>query len=357
MSIGKLMRAAALCVGIALLTLAPGIGAGAARAGLETWAGALIPSLFPYCFMAIALQQTAGRTIGAHLGWLMRPFGCPAEGVGAFICGWLGGNLAGAKLTAMCAGEGRMSRGQCLRLVWLCTVCSPAFALGVLESAWPRCGWVLLISSWLGTLLGSLILRRAGGDEPVNANHIDQGDALMPAAEAARAMLTVGCYVVLMSVLSAYMYWAALLFMPEIDPIIPAALHAGLEMAGGSLTLCELRETFVLPLICFAITFGGLSISMQVLAFLRPFGISAWAYIGGKALQGVLAALICALFTRGEAVTASAINPYSSRGFDIMSALPAIIAVILGAIALLLNKRYIEYENADDAERARANAH
>jgi len=116
MSIGKLMRAAALCVGIALLTLAPGIGAGAARAGLETWAGALIPSLFPYCFMAIALQQTAGCTIGAHLGWLMRPFGCPAEGVGAFICGWLGGNLAGAKLTAMCAGEGRMSRGQCLRL-------------------------------------------------------------------------------------------------------------------------------------------------------------------------------------------------------------------------------------------------
>ena len=52
----------------------------------------------------------------------------------------------------------------------------------------------------------------------------------MPAAEAARAMLTVGCYVVLMSVLSAYMYWAALLFMPEIDPIIPAALHAGLDM-------------------------------------------------------------------------------------------------------------------------------
>ncbi|MDY4199619.1 MAG: hypothetical protein SOX90_03870, partial [Candidatus Fimadaptatus sp.] len=64
-----------------------------------------------------------------------------------------------------------------------------------------------------------------------------------------------------------------------------------------------------------------------------------------------------ALFTRGEAVTASAISTYSAGGFDIMSALPAIIAVILGAIALLLNKRYIEYENADDAERARANAH
>ena len=56
-------------------------------------------------------------------------------------------------------------------------------------------------------------------------------------------------------------------------------------------------------------------------------------------------------------MTASAISTYSSRGFDIMPALPAIIAVILGAIALLLNKRYIEYENADDAERARANAH
>ena len=79
--------------------------------------------------------------------------------------------------------------------------------------------------------------------------------------------------------------------------------------------------------------------------------------MGGKALQGVLAALICALFTRGEAVTASAISTYSAGGFDIMSALPAIIAVILGAIALLLNKRYIEYENTDDAERARANAH
>lgn len=357
MSVGKLMRAAALCIGIALLTIAPGIGANAARAGLETWAGALIPSLFPYCFMAIALQQTAGRAVGARLGWLMRPFGCPAEGVSAFICGWLGGNLAGAKLTAMCAGDGRMSRGQCLHLGWLCTVCSPAFALSTLSSALPGCGWVLLISSWLGTLLGSLLLRRFGSDKPVNAQCDARADALMPAAEAARAMLTVGCYVVLMSVLAAYVYWAALMFMPGIDPIVPAMLHAVLEMAGGSLTLCELRGAFVLPLICFAITFGGLSISMQVLAFLQPLGVSAGAYIGGKLFQGVLAALICALFTRGEAVTVSAMSTYSTGGFDIMSALPAIAAVILGAIALLLNKRYIEYENTDDAERARANAH
>lgn len=304
--------------------------------------------------MAISLKQAVGRAVGTHMRWLMKPFNCPQTGVSAVVCGWLGGSIAGAKLAAMCARDGRVSRGECLRLGWLCTVCSPAFALGALECALPGRGWTLLISSWLGTLAGSLLLRRAGGDVPVQTESRADDGVLAPVTEAARAMLAVGCYVVLMSVLSAYVYMGALIVMPGVNPAFPAVVHALLEMAGGALTLCELPGAWVMPLVCFAITFGGVSISLQALAFLRPLGVSAWAYMGGKALQGALAALICALITRTDALCVSTSGAYVnvSGGFEWAQAATVIAAVALGTAALLLNKRYIEYENADDAERA-----
>ncbi|MGN0741147.1 MAG: hypothetical protein ACI4L8_00755 [Candidatus Fimadaptatus sp.] len=352
MKLKGILRTAAPAAGLILLALQPEIGMSAARKGLATWAGALVPALFPYCFLAIALQRGAlGRALGRRLRPLMRLMRCPEDGAGALICGWLGGNPTGAKLTAICAERGGDSSSY-LRLALISSTCSPAFALGTLGTALPGCGWTLLISSWLGTLLGSLMLRALPSSGSPVAGAEARQDSGQPACEAARTMLLIGCWVVLFTVLSAYLYWAALLLAPGASPHALAFAHALLEMAGGSLALSELAGPWTLPLISFAITFGGLSITLQSLALLRPCGVPGGRYAAGKALQGALAALICALMERGGAVETLArtgVLPLSEPAGQLA---PALAALALGAVALALNRRYIAYENADDAARA-----
>ncbi len=523
------LKLAALGAGVLLLTLWPQVGLSAARQGLIVWAGALVPALFPYCFLAIALQRGGlGRLLGRKLGGLARVLGCPEDGAGAIVCGWLGGNPTGAALTAICAERGG-PRAAYLRLAWLSSACSPAFALGALEQALPGAGWTLLVASWLGILASavplrlltsnSAIARRLGNVEPLkgslanarpvaattsgasstgvsrsNSRSIDVGTtgahmsragsaavgadggtkshsgsaglstsnahstgagttgahishasspavsadgvtssragstgfstsntrstgvgttgahmsragsaaagadggtpsragsaaigaaeatssragsartayananlraaeakdsfaretapastaspaAASPALEAARATLLVGCWVVLFSVLSAYMYLGVMLLAPGLPPIVPACMHALMEMAGGSLTLAELPGAHVLPLVCFAITFGGLSIGMQALSLLRPVGIPSGLYLLGKAVQGVLAALICAVLSRAGAAEAFA------RATEVLPSPPtaplALVALGLAVIAALLNRRYIAWD-------------
>lgn len=483
------LKLAALGAGVLLLTLWPQVGLSAARQGLIVWAGALVPALFPYCFLATALQRGGlGRLLGRKLGGLARVLGCPEDGAGAIVCGWLGGNPTGAALTAICAERGG-PRAAYLRLAWLSSACSPAFALGALEQALPGAGWTLLVASWLGILASavplrlltsnSAIARRLGNVEPLkgslanarpaaattsgasstgvsrsNSRSIDVGTigahmsragsaavgadggtkshsgsaglstsnarstgagttgarisqagstavdadggtqsragsaaigaaeatssragsarteyvradlrdaeakdsfaretapastaspaAASPALEAARATLLVGCWVVLFSVLSAYMYLGVMLLAPGLPPIVPACMHALMEMAGGSLTLAELPGAHVLPLVCFAITFGGLSIGMQALSLLRPVGIPSGLYLLGKAVQGVLAALICAVLSRAGAVEAFA------RATEVLPSPPtaplALVALGLAVIAALLNRRYIAWD-------------
>ena len=443
------LKLAALGAGVLLLTLWPQVGLSAARQGLIVWAGALVPALFPYCFLAIALQRGGlGRLLGRKLGGLARVLGYPEDGAGAIVCGWLGGNPTGAALTAICAERGG-PRAAYLRLAWLSSACSPAFALGALEQALPGAGWTLLVASWLGILASavplrlltsnSAIARRLGNVEPLkgslanarpaaattsgasstgvsrsNSGSIDIGTtgahmshagsaavgadgvtpsragsaaigaaeatssragsartayananlraaeakdsfaretapastaspaAASPALEAARATLLVGCWVVLFSVLSAYMYLGVMLLAPGLPPIVPACMHALMEMAGGSLTLAELPGAHVLPLVCFAITFGGLSIGMQALSLLRPVGIPSGLYLLGKAVQGVLAALICAVLSRAGAVEAFA------RATEVLPSPPtaplALVALGLAVIAALLNRRYIAWD-------------
>lgn len=346
MEIKRSFQAAAIVAGLALLVIQPRIGMAAARQGLITWMGVLIPSLFPYCFLAIALQRSSTRKLSSRTA--ARALDIPPDGIGALACGWLGGNPTGAKLTQMLAEGGGVTRGQALHLALVSSACSPAFALGALGGA-PG-GWMLLISSWLGILLGSIIMRRFGADGREVPLPPAGNETLPPMLEAARSMLMIGCCVVLMSVLSAYAYWLALMLAPDMPPLPMAFLHALLEMAGGCVALSELRGPWIAPLMCFAMTFGGLSIGMQALLFLRPMGISPRRYLAGKALQGVLAAAICRLFMLALGEHAVQTLALSEPAFA--PAWPAIASLLLGAAALMLNRRFIDYENAEDAERA-----
>lgn len=352
MKLSERLKPLMLAIFILLLALWPRTGINAARQGLYIWANALIPSLFPYCFLSTALQRGGmERWAGRHSRKLMHVFGCPEGGIGTVICGWLSGGPTGAKLTGIYAETHSGSRLEYLRLAWLSSACSPAFALGTLEAVLPDSGWPILISNWAGILINGLIMRRVTalchGDIPSFDEGAVKGAACRnsPALEAALTMLMVGGWVIIFSVLSAYMYLITFSISPAAPALPLAALHALLEMAGGGLTLAEIPFRGRLPVIAFMMTFGGLSIGLQALSLLKPLGIPAHAYFAGKLIQGAAAAAVCALIVNSGADMALAGAHEVSQ--KVYNAPAAAIALLLAVIAAILNGRYIAWDKAN----------
>ena len=109
-------------------------------------------------------------------------------------------------------------------------------------------------------------------------------------SDAALAMLTVGGCIALGTVVSAL----AQRLLPSMPPSLSAALHALLEMAGGTAELTALRlpPRALLCALAAAPSLGGLSILAQNLAFLSPAKVRAWPLILARLLHAALSALM-----------------------------------------------------------------
>jgi len=106
----------------------------------------------------------------------------------------------------------------------------------------------------------------------------------------AQAMLTVGGCIALGTVASAMVGRV----FPLMPPLPSAALHALVEMAGGSADLAALRlpPRILLCALAAAPSLGGLSILAQNLAFLSQANVRAWPLIMARLLHAALSALM-----------------------------------------------------------------
>jgi hypothetical protein len=103
-------------------------------------------------------------------------------------------------------------------------------------------------------------------------------------------MLLVGGCIALGTVVSAM----ASRLLPFMPPLLSAALHAVLEMAGGAAELAALRlpPRALLCALAAAPSLGGLSILAQNLAFLAPANVRAWPLLLARLLHAALSALV-----------------------------------------------------------------
>lgn len=215
----------------------PGVAAEAAGQALSLWARAVVPSLGP--FMACMLMLS-GRMGG---GMLPR-----------VLMGWLCGSPGGARL--MC--EMRLGKPSALRCAALAGTMSPMFFISTV-SGWlgnARDGRIILVCHLLGAaLLGWLIPgKRQQVKIPPRPNPF-----FAVLADCAQALLTIALCMMLGSV-AAKMAGCALSFLP---PFFSVVLQCGLEVTGGVQALIGEQPPLMMPLICAACSFGGLSILLQ----------------------------------------------------------------------------------------------
>ncbi len=323
---------AAMLLFLCCLLVFPSSALSGAKSGLLLWFNQVLPSLLPFLILSTLFLSTGlSDSIAKKLSPVLSPvFHCSPSGCYAVIIGLLAGLPVGAKTIASLTESGRISKKEGQYLLPLCNNPSPLFLLGFLSVSVlerPDLRYVLLFIVTLSSILAAMLTRphSAPSNSPTRltdtcpvatksaSNVFDSLETspnttekkftfsfllLDSAIEQAFSVLTrVGGYIILFSVL------ANLLTKLPLPPFVLACTGAFLEITTGSTALSglSLPSPVLLPLVTGFVTFGGLSTAAQTKSVLAGSTFPFAHYLLTKALAGLIAGLLMAvyLFIRG----------------------------------------------------------
>lgn len=254
---------------LAALALHPQPAMQAARDACQLWATGVLPSLFPFMVLS---RMLAGALGGGML---------------AVPVSMLAGSPAGAKLLAI-SGGGQQAQQKAA----LCATASPLFLLGTLGG-----DFRMVTAHWLGAAAAGAFTRLFPSPATPAHASVPPSRASLPGiiADSALAMLSVCGCMAFFSVLTALA--ESLLPLPA---GAQAALSAFLEMAGGCARIMKLpvSDAQRTALLCGAASFGGLSVFLQNMPYLREAGVNLRIQFAAKIVHALTAYFFCLLLHR-----------------------------------------------------------
>ena len=310
------------------LFLFPTAALSGAKNGLLLWFNQVMPSLLPFLILSALLLSTGlSDSIAKRLAPVLSPiFRCSPSGCYAIVIGLLSGLPVGAKTIASLMESGRITKKEGQYLLPLCNNPSPLFLLGFISVSvldQPALRYPVLFIVTLSSILAAMLLRPRSAAcrrnhtsvrttvtsssvpaASVTPEHsLDSGHGsfrfsfllLDSSIEQAFSVLTrVGGYIILFSVL------AELLAKLPLPSFFLACCGAILEITTGSTSLStlSLSPQLLIPLVTGFVTFGGLSTAAQTKSVLAGTKLPFAHYLLTKALAGLIAGLLMAVFLR-----------------------------------------------------------
>lgn len=267
--------------------------------GLALCASAVIPALFPFlviCDLLISLGF--GQWLSPYLAGLMGPlFHLPGTASSALLLGLVGGYPIGARTAANLCRERLLTTEEAARLLAFCNNANPVFFITVLGAGVfgsTRVGVWLWLIHLLSALLTGLLLCR--GAAPSRSRPPAGKPAAIPSfsmafvdavRNSAGSMLTICGFVTLFYVLTRPMAALGGVAAPLLTGIVELF----------SLTPLLVPDRLGLVLAAAMSGFGGLSVLCQTAAVLEGSGLRLKSCFVGKALQGLLSALLATLLS------------------------------------------------------------
>lgn len=314
MALSDKLRCCLLKTGMLLflccLLVFPAAALSGAKNGLMLWFHQVLPSLLPFLilstlFLSTGLSDSIARLFAPVLSPIFR---CSPSGCYAVVIGLLAGLPVGAKTIASLTESGRITKKEGEYLLPLCNNPSPLFLLGFISVSVlnrPDLRYAVLLIVTGSSILASVLLRphadTAPDSEPSfyesTTNHTFTFSFLLldAAIEHAFSALTkVGGYIILFSVLSAF------LTKLPLSSFNLACLSSFLEITSGSTALASqtLPSSVFIPVITGFVTFGGLSAAAQTKSVLAGIKFPFAHYLLTKAVAGLIAGLLMTLLLR-----------------------------------------------------------
>lgn len=287
--------------------------------GIKLWAVSVLPSLLPYFFLTTLLTKS-GSLSGAFNKFtplnkkLFRLNGISAY---AYFMSMLSGYPVGSKIVSDLYCLKLISKGQANRLAILSSTSGPLFiigAVGVCMFENKTIGFIMYISHVVSVFITALLFRNYGENEDLVCAPLsfEKSDNLLydSVYSSVISAIVVGGFVSVFFVLSQILIDFKILYPLELvfkfillplskTGVEAKAFTAGLiEFTKGCNLLSKIATTpLTISLANFLITFGGVSVIAQSLAFLNKAKVNSKIFILSKLISAVICFTICYLLT------------------------------------------------------------
>ena len=277
--------------------------------GLSLCASTVIPSLFPFMVISeLLVKSGVGNALGKFLAPVMkRVFNLSGAGCSAAFLGSLCGFPIGAKTAISLYDSGDISKSEAEHLMTFSNNPSTAFLINA-------AGITLLGNKSLGVLIYFCVLGSGfiagfltrffirSDSKPKSSEHkkrrrISGVEVFTTSVSgAAGGMLTVCAYVIFFSALTGALADMLSAFS-DIPDWTRALIFGFFEISSGISRAAEISHPFTAAILCSLIAgWSGLSVHFQIISIGSGRGISFKPYIISKFFQGLLAAILTAIF-------------------------------------------------------------
>ena len=267
----------------------------------------LLPSLFPF-FVLSALLTSSGavqRTAARLEGFTRVVFALPGSCAAAVLLGAVGGYPVGAKTVAALYKQGLCTKEDALHALLFCNNAGPAFLIGAIGSG-------LLGNKSLGLFLYGLHLLSAlligiffslkkRNVKPCGITAFSEKN---PSLTASFLSAVTGSFSTFLNVCAFVLLFSVILCLfgqfplfANLNPFIKGILYGMLELTSGTAVLVSaaVPKRLLLAALSFLCGWGGLSVQLQTICFLREAELPCRKYLRSKLLHGAVAALFAFL--------------------------------------------------------------
>lgn len=278
-----------------------------ARRGLSLFATNVLPSLFPFYFCSLMLTYMGAVKGISKLGAapVKLFYNTPKESAYALFLSMLCGYPAGASTCEELYEAGILTKNDVKSTAAFCSTSGPVFMIGTIGGAIfndARVGWIVLAAHYLGALLNGLIYRKraSSSDDRTFALNVDVDSFMAQAiSKSTINMLYVGGYIVICGMLVDTLELIGLrnLFSAfDNTGALTSIIYGLIEMTRGCLECSNCSSIHLSAILCTsAVSFGGLSVTLQNYTFLSKCGLKFPEIILRKTTQCAISAFIAFL--------------------------------------------------------------
>ena len=311
-----------LALSIALL-ISPDVYMKSVLNGILLWGTAVLPALFPFFFFTKLLTELqVVDVLAVRLEWLMRKlYNVPGVTSYAFCLSMLSGYPIGAKLVSELYEKQALSKGAVYRTVAFTSTSGPLFVIGTVGVgmfASKLAGIIILVSHLISALLNGLVWRKFKLDKNETTPNMkttprDLGKVLSDSIYSSiTSVLVVGGYIALffmaIDVLNNLHVLSALadglgfcLNFLGLPGNVASGIASGIiEITRGCFDLNKSGASIGVIIVAATaiISWGGFSIHLQALTFLKKCGINMGIYFTQKlthCLISIVTSTLCVL--------------------------------------------------------------
>ncbi|MBQ7408457.1 MAG: hypothetical protein IJW13_04205 [Clostridia bacterium] len=278
--------------------------------GLCIWAINVVPSLLPFFFITTLLNELKiANKIAGNLHHISK-FLYRSDGTGAYVqlMSIISGYPVGAKMISELYKQGAISKKQSTKLSVFCSTSGPSFIIGSVGSIMfssVKIGVVIFVCHILSAIINGVIFRKYGDNQPIRPllqkNGKSENVLYDCALSSVLSCLTVGAFIAVFFVFSQILSDVKLIYPLEQlftylfkDQKKAAAFTAGLiECTNGCNMLAKTQGILAVPLCCALISFGGVSVIFQSIAFLKSARANVKIFLFSKLLQMISSFVLC----------------------------------------------------------------